>query len=104
MDDFLKKYDKDIRGVISCFDRILLRGTLTTCCYADGMSSFLYSKGIKIFDYPNFALTLRDKIRENTEKIALENNVDIEFIGKNNIALRISHINQGYFINRPHQS
>lgn len=85
MDDFLKKYNKDIRGVVSCYDRILLRGTLTTCCYAEGMSSFLYSKGIKIFDYPKYALTLRDKIRENAEKIALENNVDIEFIGKNNI-------------------
>lgn len=85
MSDFTKKYDKDILGVISCYDRILLRGTLTGCCYPKGMTSLLYSKGVRVFDYPEYALTLRDKIRENAEKIASENNINIEFIGKTSI-------------------
>ena len=85
MNDFLKKYKDDIRGAISCYDRIIVRGTLATCCYSQGMTSWLYSKGIKIFDYPKYAQTLRDKICTNAKKIAIKNNISIEFISKTSV-------------------
>ena len=30
----------------------MVAGTLPGACYAGGMTSFLYAKGIRIFDYP----------------------------------------------------
>jgi hypothetical protein len=33
-------------------------------CYAAGMTKFLYAIGVRIFDYPQFASTLRDRVRE----------------------------------------
>jgi hypothetical protein len=39
-----------IRGVLSCFDRIVIQGTLPVFCHAEGMASFLTAKGIRIFD------------------------------------------------------
>ncbi|MCG2811112.1 MAG: MarR family transcriptional regulator [Candidatus Aminicenantes bacterium] len=49
------------------------------------MSSYLYFKGVRIFDYPRFAEPFREQIRENAEAIARENNVSIEFVRKEHI-------------------
>ena len=78
------RYAKKISGVLSCFDRVVIQGTLPTFCYAEGMTGFLYLKKIKIFDYPRFAEPLRDELRENAEQMASENGLEIEFIRKKN--------------------
>ena len=70
MEDFTKKYDKEIIGVISCYDRILLRGTLPSCCHSQAMENLLYNKGIRVFDYPKYAQSMRDNIRKHIENIA----------------------------------
>jgi len=75
---------KEIHGVISCYDRIVINGTLLGFCHAEGMTSYLYAKGIRIFDFPKFAQGLRDKLIENTKNIALKNNIEIEYIKKKN--------------------
>ena len=38
-------------GVLSCYDRVPIPGTIPTVCYAAGMTSFLYTNQIRIFDY-----------------------------------------------------
>lgn len=73
-----------IRGTISCYDRIIIQGTLPPFCHAKGMTSFLYEKKIRIFDYPQFAQTLRDELIAHTHKIADENNLTIEYIKQKN--------------------
>ncbi|MDP2881430.1 MAG: hypothetical protein Q8N89_07600 [Azonexus sp.] len=49
----------NLHGVLSCFDRLIIIGTLPGACYAAGMTSFLCAHKIKIFDYPRFAEPLR---------------------------------------------
>ena len=75
-----ERHSKEIVGVISCYDRILIPGTLPGLCYAEGMTSYLYAHQIRIFDYPRFAQPLRDQLRENAERLAAENGLTIEFI------------------------
>jgi hypothetical protein len=53
--------DDRISGVLSCYDRMVITGTLPGVCYADGMTRYLYANGIRIFDYPQFAMELRDR-------------------------------------------
>lgn len=77
-----EQYREQIRGVLACYDRIIIRGIIPGWCYAQGMTTFLYSKGIGIFDYPIWALPLRDEIRENAERLAAENQIQIEYIRK----------------------
>lgn len=77
-----EKYQKKIAGVISCPDRIVIQGTLPGWCYPDGMTAFLHSQKIKIFDYPKWANTLREIIRTNAERIAIRHGIEIEFIRK----------------------
>ena len=39
----VERYSDRISGVLSCYDRIVVTGTLPTVCYADGMTRFLYA-------------------------------------------------------------
>ena len=59
-----ERYDDRIAGVLSCYDRVVITGTLPAVCYAEGMTRYLNARGIRIFDYPQFAKTLRDRVRE----------------------------------------
>ena len=45
-----ERHSEQIAGVISCFDRSLVQGTLPGLCYAQGMTSYLYARQIRIFD------------------------------------------------------
>ena len=74
------RYAAQIAGVVSCYDRIVIMGTLPGVCYAEGMATYLRSHGIRLFDYPRFAEPLREEIRHNAERLAREHGLEIEFI------------------------
>ena len=48
----LERYRDRIAGVLTCYNRIVIMGTLSGACYAAGMTSFLNARHIRIFDYP----------------------------------------------------
>ena len=75
-----ERYATQIAGVLSCFDRIVITGTLPGVCFAEGMAAYLRGHGVRLFDYPRFAEPLRDEVRQNAERIARENGLEIEFI------------------------
>jgi hypothetical protein len=80
-----ERYDDRIAGVLSCYDRVVITGTVPVICYADGMTRFLYAKGIRIFDYPQFAQTLRDRVRDGAALLAANAGIGIEHIAKSHI-------------------
>jgi hypothetical protein len=80
-----ERYDERIAGVLSCYDRVVITGTLPGVCYADGMTRFLHASGIRIFDYPQFAMKLRDRVRESAASLAAEAGIMIEHIAKPHI-------------------
>jgi hypothetical protein len=81
----LDRYDDRIAGVLSCYDRIVITGTLPTVCYAAGMTRFLYARDVRIFDYPQFAATLRERVRERAALLAAQAGIVIEHIAKSHI-------------------
>lgn len=78
----LDRYADQMAGTLTCYDRIVITGTLPTACHAAGMTSFLNAHQIRIFDYPRFAEPLRERIRESAEKLAAEAGAKIEYIAK----------------------
>ena len=80
-----ERHADQIAGVLACYDRILVFGTLPGICFAEGMTSYLYSHKVRIFDYPRFAQPFRDELRENAERLAKENEIEIEHIRKRNV-------------------
>jgi hypothetical protein len=81
----VERYDDRIAGVLSCYDRVVMTGTLPTVCYAGGMTRFLYANQIRIFDYPEFASTLRDRVREAAASLASEAGIAIEHVAKSHV-------------------
>ena len=75
-----ERYKDQIAGVLSCYDRIIIQGTIPGWCYASGMTSYFYEHRIRIFDYPKWAEPLRDALRKNMEQVAAANAIEIEFV------------------------
>jgi hypothetical protein len=77
-----ERYRDKLVGMLNCYDRLIFTGTLPAFCYPEGMTAYLKSHGIRIFDYTKFAEPLREQIRLNAETIAKESGVEIEFVRK----------------------
>jgi hypothetical protein len=80
-----ERYRERLAGVLSCHDRIIVTGTLPGACYAQGMTAFLSTRQIRIFDYPRFAEPLRDRVRDRAAELARAAGITIEHIAKNHI-------------------
>src|SRR5476649_128728 len=83
--DLIERYAANLHGVLSCFDRILITGTLPGACYAAGMTSFLNARGIRIFDYARFAEPLRERIRVRAQEVCAAAAIEIEHVNKSHI-------------------
>ena len=84
MELLTSRYAENIVGVLGCYDRIVLKGTLPTICYSDGMTRYLTTKEIRIFDYAKFADPFREKLKAHAEGLAAKYSKPIEFIRSSN--------------------
>lgn len=57
-----ENYKKQIHWENIMLDRIINPESLPGWHYAEGMTAYLYSNNIKIFDYPMFAEPLNEQI------------------------------------------
>ncbi len=85
MSTLLDRHASKISGVLSCYDRVVIQGTLPGLCYAKGMADFLWSRKVRLFDYPLFAAPYCDQIRKNAERLAKEHGFKIEFVRRTKI-------------------
>ena len=79
-----ERYGDKIDGVLGCFDRMIITGTLPTLCYADGMTSYLSARGMRIFDFVNFVQPLTEAIKANAEALAAEAGRKVDYLRKKN--------------------
>ena len=79
-----ERYADKIDGVLGCFDRMIITGTLPTLCYADGMTSYLSARGMRIFDFVKLVQPLTEAIKANAEALAAEAGLKIDYIRKKN--------------------
>ena len=82
MELLTQRYKEKINFELGCYDRLILIGTLPELSYGQGMTAYLNRNGIRIFDYPRFAEPFKEMIKENANRIASEQSVNIEFIRK----------------------
>ena len=84
MTDFIERHSDKIIAKVGCFDRVIIQGTLPDICHPDAITRFFNGHRIRIFDFKQWAAPMRDEINENIKAIAVENQIDIEFIRKKN--------------------
>lgn len=82
--EFHKKFSNIIAGTISCFDRIIISGSLSKWGYAESMGFHLNQYGVKIKEYAEFAKKQNDSVRQAVESVATSKNITIEHIRKPN--------------------
>jgi hypothetical protein len=70
MKDFLDRHNHRILGVINGFDRMRFRGSLREMAYAMGMFRYLWDIQVKLKHFKEHALSVSDKIKQATERIA----------------------------------
>src|SRR5262245_31633986 len=80
MKAFLERHAAKIRGTLSCFDRVVIAGTLPDIAHAGAMAAYLTARQIRLFDFPQGAVPLREEIRTHAEQVAREAGLTIDFI------------------------
>ena len=76
------KYADRIYGTITCYDRMIIQGYIPGWSHAKGMTNYLNTNSIRIFDFSDFSQPLTEQVRQNAQRIADENGIEIEFIRK----------------------
>jgi len=77
-----QRFPGAIAGVLSCYDRVILQGTLPGICFAGGMEKFLRTQGILLKDYTQWALPLAEQLKARAASLAAEAGISIEFLRK----------------------
>ena len=80
MVDFTQRHTDKIQGVLSCFDRLILQGTLPDICHPRAIGAFFQGHGLRIFDFTEWAKPMREEIKEHVQSLAAEHGLEIEFI------------------------
>ena len=85
-----ERYRDQIAGILSGYDRIIIQGTVPGWGYASGMTAYFYQRQIRIFDYAKWAEPLREALRQNRERLAADNALEIE-CGRSKKSFRKEH-------------
>src|SRR5215470_3809716 len=80
MADIVQRYADQILGVLSCYDRVIVRGRLAEIDDPKGMALYLRGLGVRLFDFALWAKPYRDGIRDNAERLAQEHGIDVRFV------------------------
>ena len=75
-----ERYQDRIIGVLGCFDRIVITGSLPDCCHVDAMKAQLLKRKIRFFDYPDLVNPLRNRLHENARALAETAGMQVEAI------------------------
>jgi hypothetical protein len=70
VNSFVQKHRSEVIGVLSGFDRLVVRGTVRAVSYADGMSRFLSAQGILLKDFGAYAEATSNRVKQASLAVA----------------------------------
>ncbi len=70
MQEFVSRYAEKIIGVLSGFDRLVLRGTLRRLAYPEGLDRFLRYQHVLLKQFGSWAERLTEQVRTASEQVA----------------------------------
>jgi hypothetical protein len=76
----LERYADQIEGILGCYDRVIVTGTLVDVAHPDVLTARLYALNIRCFDLKLFAEPLRDQVRDNAILLARQAGLEIEYL------------------------
>jgi len=76
----LEKFDKLIAGSLSCFDRLLIRGTADGVGFAGGMEHYLTAHKVLLKDFVPWAKANREELEAFVADLAQQNGLTVEYL------------------------
>ena len=80
MNQFIQKFDADVMGTLSGWDRVVFRGTLRTLCFVDGMMGYLYRAGVLLKEFGEHAQAMTGRLIEASLAAAKEAQRPVEYL------------------------
>lgn len=80
MSSLLQRYADRIAGSLSCFDRLILWGTLVRVSHPGGLVNRLKELDVPLQDFAAFAAQLRDEFTAHLRELAAAAGVEIEYL------------------------
>lgn len=95
MKRFIAKHADKITGVLSGFDRLVLRGNIRQIVFVDGLKRLLWKRQVLLKDFGGYAQGLSDQLKEASCRRAKELGRPIEYLpssrtSKENLARKIA--------------
>ncbi len=79
-----ERYRKKIKGVLHCFDRLVLFGSFQSICHPGAMEGHLWLKHIGFIEYQKtYANKLRLEMVEHMKALAEKKGIEIQFVHQN---------------------
>lgn len=85
MERFLQKYDGRITGVLSGFDRLVLRGTLRVLATTGGVMSFLHGVGVALENFGAYVADVTDQLKEASQQLAHQLDRPVRYLASSQI-------------------
>jgi hypothetical protein len=85
MISFIEKLKDKINGILSGFDRLVIKGIIKPLSYTAGMMNFLYEKNILLKDFGNYVETTSKMIKQSSLKIAEKQNRPVQYLASSQI-------------------
>ena len=80
MNTFVNRHQDPIAATLTCFERVVITGTLPEIAYGEAIARYLSAHDIRLFDYAKWAEPFRDPLRGHAQQLAAEAGLEIEFI------------------------
>ena len=80
MADLLQRYADRILGCLSCFDRVIIWGTLVRVSHPAGLCQRLKELEVPLAQFAEFATALRDALEQHLRQLAKTEGVEIEYL------------------------
>ena len=82
MSQLTERYRPVVVGEVSCFDRVVINGTLTEICHKGAVAKYLLSREERILDLPRVFEPMKAEIVANAKAVAEAHGLKLEYIAR----------------------
>lgn len=86
MDQFIRKHQQDIRGVLSGWDRVRFRGTIRMIAYVDGLLCWLNERRVLLKDFQPFVEGLTSTLRQSVTSVAQAAGKTVRYLASSSLS------------------
>jgi hypothetical protein len=85
MNSFIQKHAASVTGILSGFDRLVLRGTIRSLCFAEGMMGYLWANRILLKEFGAHVAAVSERIKEASLRRARRLGREVRYLASSRV-------------------